>query len=130
MFELLETLPPVPAEINVHAYNDAGKMTATVCTVMLAQYDDGEFDALLERVQAGDVKDREIAEQVLVDWVDVTRAGVQLECNPENKALFLRRPSVSAAVVRTFFDMRRALMTALEKNSQSSENTSPGGVGV
>jgi hypothetical protein len=129
MFELLDTLPPVPAQVELAARDALGAIAKKNCTLMLAQYDDDQFANLVEQVQADTLTDKAIASMVLIDWADVGVNGVQLDCSPENKAKFLRQPGVSSAIVRKFFDMRKELVAATEKNSPSSANTSPGAAG-
>lgn len=126
MFELLDELPPVPADLRWHYTNANGKVCAAQCTAMLAQYDEDQFADLVKKIQADELTDRMIADQVLVDWADVVKGGSQLDFTPENKARLLRQPGVATAIVRKFFDMRKDLLAAPEKNSASSASTSPG----
>lgn len=126
MFELLDDLPPVPAQVELAVRDAHGVIAKKTCTLLLAQYDDDQFAGLVEQVQADALTDKAIAGMVLIDWADVGVNGVQLDCSPENKAKFLRQPGVSSTIVRKFFDMRKELLAATEKNSPSSANTSPG----
>lgn len=126
MFEFLDELPPFAADLSWNRMTATGKLAESQCTVMLAQYDEDQFAELVEKIQADGVTDRAIADQVLVDWADVVQGGVQLDCTPENKAKFLRQPGVATAIVRKFFDARKELLAAPEKNSASSASTSPG----
>ena len=101
-----------------------------------AYEDDGEIDAVIERINDETAKDpngvgkgmRKVAEEFFLGWTNpekdqslwVTHLnGSAMECTPERRAAMLRKPGVAIAICKAFQEARYATEAQLG-NSESS----------
>ena len=124
MFKLLKTLPALPGQVEIKMQVAPGVTESQHVLLLFRQLPEQEHVELVKRIEAGGVYDLDIAEKVVVGWVDVgDEDGKPVEFTPENFAALLAIPGASAPIVRQYFELRSG--TAEEKNSQKSADTSP-----
>lgn len=124
MFKLLKTLPALPGQVEIKMQVAPGVTESQKALLLFRQLPEQEHVELVKRIEAGGVYDLDIAEKVVVGWVDVgDEDGKPVEFTPENFAALLAIPGASAPIVRQYFALRNG--GAEEKNSQKSADTSP-----
>lgn len=124
MFKLLKTLPDLPGQVEIKTQVAPGVTESQHVLLLFRQLPEQEHVELVKQIEAGGVYDLDIAEKVVVGWVDVVgEDGKPVEFTPENFAALLAIPGASAPIVREYFNLRSG--KAQEKNSQKSADTSP-----
>ena len=123
MFKLLKTLPALPGQVEIKMQVAPGVTESQKALLLFRQLPEQEHVELVKRIEAGGVYDLDIAEKVVVGWVDVgDEDGKPVEFTPESFSALLAIPGASAPIVRQYFELRSG--RAEEKNSQKSADTS------
>lgn len=124
MFKLLKELPALPGQVEIKMQVAPGVTESQNALLLFRQLPEQEHVELVKKIQEGDVYDLDIAEKVVVGWVDVVGEDNQpVEFTPEARADLLGIPGASAPIVRKYFELRNG--KGQEKNSQKSADTSP-----
>lgn len=91
--------------VNVEIVGDSGIRKTHTFTAVFRRIERDEFDDLVERVRAGEVKDRDVVDRVLLDWRDVEDAdGNALACDHAGKAQLFSVLPVVPAIAAAFLE--------------------------
>jgi hypothetical protein len=103
----------VPVKVDIPA--DDGKTQRRVFTARFKRLEQEELEELTERMNKGELTDKQIIDEVLVGWGDdvMSEDGEKLEFNASNLNSLLRVFPTKPTIVRTFFD---SIKQATRKN--------------
>jgi hypothetical protein len=91
--------------VNVEIVGDGGIRKTHTFRAVFRRIERDEFDDMVDKVRAGELKDREVVDRVLLDWMDVEDAdGNALACDEAGKAQLFAVLPVVPAIAAAFLE--------------------------
>lgn len=91
--------------VHVEVVGDAGVRKTHTFTAVFKRVDREEFEDMVEKVRAGELKDRDVVDRVLVDWKDVQDAdGNDLPFDEAGKVALYSVLPVVPAIASAFLE--------------------------